>query len=94
MSLIPPGSTFKPLTAIAGLETGVIDPDTKINDRGKFDEHPETFGKGFAPECLVYSNYGYGHGSIDVKEAIQVSCNYFFYETAYRLYEYSGGTLN
>lgn len=94
MSLVPPGSTFKPLTAIAGLETGVIDPDTTINDRGKFDEHPETFGKGFAPECLVYSNYGYGHGSIDVKEAIQVSCNYFFYETAYRLYKYSGGTLD
>lgn len=94
MALIPPGSTFKPLTAIAGLETGVIDPTTTIYDKGKFDEHPETFGVGFAPQCLVYSNYGYGHGSIDVKKALEVSCNYFFYETAYRLYKYNGGNID
>lgn len=94
MSLIPPGSTFKPLTAIAGLERGVIDTTSTINDKGKFDDHPETFGKGFAPECLVYTNYGYGHGAIDIKEAIQVSCNYFFYETAYRLFKQSGGTID
>ena len=48
MSLIPPGSTFKPLTAVAGLESGAISPDTIINDTGKFNIHPETFGKGFA----------------------------------------------
>ncbi len=94
MSLIPPGSTFKPLTAIAGLESGVITPESLIDDKGKFDIHPETFGKGFAPECLVYTNYGYGHGSIDVAKAIQVSCNYFFYETAYRLFKQSGGDIN
>ncbi|AEI34548.1 penicillin-binding protein 2 [Clostridium acetobutylicum DSM 1731] len=36
LSLITPGSTFKPLTAIAGLETGVITPDTTIEDPGYF----------------------------------------------------------
>lgn len=94
MARIPPGSTFKPLTAIAGLETGVIDPNTLINDTGKFDAHPETFGSAFAPKCLLYTNYGYGHGSIDVKKALEVSCNYFFYETAYRLYKYNGGKID
>lgn len=90
MSLIPPGSTFKPLTAVAGLESGVVEPSTTIYDSGKFDEHPETFGSGFAPECLAYTNYGYGHGSVDVTKALEVSCNYYFYETAYRLYRLNG----
>ena len=90
MSLIPPGSTFKPLTSVAGLESGVITPETLITDRGKFDEHPETFGPTFAPECLVYSNGGATHGTIDVAKALEVSCNYYFYETAYRLYKLNG----
>lgn len=94
MSLIPPGSTFKPLTSVAGLESGVITPDTMINDIGKFNTHPEVFGKGFAPECLQYTNYGAGHGNLDVAGALEVSCNFFFYETAYRLYMLNGGNLN
>ena len=94
MSLIPPGSTFKPLTSVAGLESGVITPDTMINDIGKFNTHPEVFGKGFAPECLQYTNYGVGHGNLDVAGALEVSCNFFFYETAYRLYMLNGGNLN
>lgn len=94
MSLIPPGSTFKPLTSVAGLETGVITPDTLIVDHGKFKEHPDTFGSGFAPECLVYTNRGYTHGAINVAKALEVSCNYYFYETAYRLYTYNGGDIS
>ena len=84
--LIPPGSTFKPLTAIAGLESGVITPSETIYDRGVFNVHKETFGESFAPECLVYTNYHGSHGQIDVSQALAVSCNYFFYETAYRMY--------
>lgn len=94
MSLIPPGSIFKPLTSVAGLESGVITPDTMINDIGKFNTHPEVFGKGFAPECLQYTNYGAGHGNLNVVGALEVSCNFFFYETAYRLYMLNGGNLN
>lgn len=70
-----PGSTFKPLTAIAGLETGVIKPDTYIQDKGKY-----TFFDSYQPTCLIYSSTGATHGTIEVSEALGVSCNYFFYE--------------
>lgn len=94
MSLIPPGSTFKPLTSIAGLESGVITPNTLINDTGVFNIHPEVFGSSFGPKCLQFTNSGYGHGPIDVSKALEVSCNFFFYETAYKLYMLNGGNLN
>jgi len=81
MSLSPPGSTFKPLTAIAGLESGVISPDTIINDTGKFNIHPETFGKGFAPGGIEAAM-----GRIGLTTAIAQSINYYFYETAYLMY--------
>ncbi|MDU6036985.1 penicillin-binding protein [Clostridium butyricum] len=94
MSLIPPGSTFKPLTSIAGLESGVITPNTLINDTGVFNVHPDVFGSSFGPKCLQFTNSGYGHGPIDVAKALEVSCNFFFYETAYKLYMLNGGNLN
>ena len=70
-----PGSTFKMLTSIAGLETGTITPETEIVDRGRY-----TYYSDYQPTCLVYSSSGATHGSINVSEAIGVSCNYFFYE--------------
>ncbi len=72
-----PGSTFKPLTAIAGLETGVIEPNTYIVDRGKY-----TYFDSYQPTCLIYSSSGgtKTHGTIEVAEALGVSCNYFFFE--------------
>ncbi len=94
MSLIPPGSIFKPLTSIAGLESGVITPSERINDTGVFNIHPDVFGKSFGSQCLQYTNYHVGHGPLDVTGALEVSCNFFFYETAYRLYMLNGGDLN
>ncbi|MGG7176792.1 penicillin-binding transpeptidase domain-containing protein [Clostridium paraputrificum] len=91
--LIPPGSTFKPLTAIAGLESGVVGPDTHIVDQGKFTEHADTYGDSFGPECLIYTSNRSTHGSIDVKKALEVSCNYYFYEVAYRLYKQAGSDI-
>ena len=69
-----PGSTFKPVTAIAALETGIITPQSKILTRGVY--HYGTW----AYKCWLYSRTGGNHGNIDVTEAIKVSCNYFFYD--------------
>lgn len=80
---IQPGSTFKPLTALVGLEEGVITPDTTIYDSGVFNIHKDVYGSGFAPKCWKSG----GHGSLNVAGAIEQSCNFFFYEVAYRLYE-------
>ena len=70
-----PGSTFKPCTAVAALESGVITPSTTILDRGIYDYYSSP-----QPRCWIYSSYGSTHGRVDVSEAITVSCNYFFYE--------------
>lgn len=75
-----PGSTLKPLTAIAGLETGEIYPDTYIVDKGKY-----TFYSDYQPTCLIYSQKKETHGTIEVSEAIGVSCNYFFFEVGRRV---------
>lgn len=66
-----PGSTFKPVTAAAALSEGVITPETKIYDRGILDDY-----EGDSFTCWIYPG---SHGNINVKEALQMSCNYFFY---------------
>lgn len=91
--LLPPGSIFKPLTAVAGLEEGVVNPDTIIYDKGKFTEHSDVYGS-FQPECLIYTTRHQTHGAVDVGKALEVSCNYYFYEIAYRLYQKAGGGVN
>ena len=75
-----PGSTFKPISATAGMAEGVIDPSTEIVDEGIFDKVSNK------PKCWAYPS---NHGSINVSEAIRDSCNYFFYEVGWRL---AGGT--
>jgi penicillin-binding protein 2 len=72
----PPGSTFKPCTAVAALESGAITPETKILDKGIYTYYAPTY----QPKCWIYSAYGITHGWVNVTKAITVSCNYFFYE--------------
>ena len=69
-----PGSTFKMVTAVAALESGIITPSSIIQDKGvyTFYEYPQ-------PWCWVWP-LGYTHGRVNVSDAITVSCNYFFYE--------------
>lgn len=67
-----PGSIYKMVTAVAGLETEAITKTTKINDVGRY-----TYYKDYQPYCWNHS----GHGWMNVTSAIQHSCNYFFYET-------------
>lgn len=75
-----PGSTFKPLTSVAALESGIISPDSYITDLGKYTYYPS-----YQPTCLVYSSTGSTHGTINVSEAIGVSCNYFFYDVGRKM---------
>ena len=74
-----PGSVYKMVTAIAGLESGAITRNETIYDTGVYN-----YG-GSAWKCWIYSDYGRGHGALNVSGAIQHSCNYFFYETAKRM---------
>ncbi len=67
-----PGSTFKMLTAIAALESGNVAPYETIYDQGKY-----KFYRDYQPVCAIYPG---SHGWVDVAHALEVSCNYFFYE--------------
>ncbi len=75
-----PGSTFKMVTAIAGLEEGIITPSTRILDEGRY-----TFYPGIAPQCWIYRQYHTTHGWQNVTAAIKNSCNYFFYDVGRQL---------
>jgi len=77
-----PGSVFKPGVAVAALNEGIITPYTEIMDEGVYRYYEET---GFAPRCWINLMFGSSHGLLNVTEAIQVSCNCFFYEVGRRL---------
>lgn len=77
-SAYAPGSIFKMVSAIAGLETGNITINEKINDIG-------VYPKGHNPKCWIWTGYGRTHGYLNVSEAIKHSCNYFFYELGTRM---------
>jgi penicillin-binding protein 2 len=73
----PPASTIKPFLALVGLEEGVIDETTEINDRGTYRlknvDH-------------VWRDWKkYGHGTVNVTKSIEVSCDIFYYDLAYKL---------
>ncbi len=85
--LVVPGSTFKPLTALAGLTDGAISENDTVNDVGLWSS--EYTGK------QVLENFQKtGHGITDVRKALEVSSNYFFYETAIRLYVKNGANID
>lgn len=78
-SAYEPGSIFKMITAIAGLESGNISLTEKINDTGVYKKY------GAEWKCWYYTDYHRGHGYLNVIGAIEKSCNFFFYETADRM---------
>ena len=75
--IYPPGSTFKPFAALAGLEAGKRQPPFSISDSGYF--------------TLPNSSHRYrdwkpgGHGNVDMRRAITISCDTFFYGLAMEL---------
>lgn len=71
-----PGSTFKMLSSITALEEGAINPGETIYCKGIYEIMD------MEKKCWVYP---YGHGHLDVVNAIGNSCNVFFYDVGYRL---------
>ncbi len=82
---IAPGSTFKPLIALAALNEGVVSPSEIITCDGIFDTVLPSI------KCSVYPNM---HDGLDMENALAQSCNDYFCELGYRLCISSDGTLD
>lgn len=67
----PPGSTFKPVVALAALEAGVAGPDTSVYCTGSF-----SLSSSYRYRCWKKE----GHGRTDLKKALKESCDIWFYE--------------
>lgn len=83
-ALLPPGSVFKPLTAIAGLMEGVISTSSTVNDTGVWK----------VGNLTQYNFQKTGNGVISVREALMHSSNFFFHNVGYELYLKNGGNSN
>ncbi|WP_294827163.1 penicillin-binding transpeptidase domain-containing protein [uncultured Gemmiger sp.] len=73
--LYAPGSAFKPAVAAAALTAG-IDPAATVNCTGRYG-----FFSGYQPGCLQYGH----NGLVDLRTALEHSCNIFFYDVGRRL---------
>lgn len=71
----PPGSTFKIITALAGLEEGLIDERTSVVCKGSYTLGRNTFG------CWEKK----GHGTVNLKRALKESCDVYFYQLGEKL---------
>lgn len=71
-----PGSTYKMVSATAGLMEGVVNLSTTVTCSGPFDKITPS------PRCHIYPG---AHGTMNVVSSIQKSCNSYFYELGYRL---------
>ena len=79
-----PGSTFKILSTIAGMSEGVINDGTYINCTGSFDL--------VTPPINCWNKLG--HGDIEIREAIQESCNYYFNMVGFMLGQDENGDFS
>ncbi len=79
MAAYPPGSTFKPVTATAGLKTGVITTATTFFCKGRW----TGLGKQWSKWCWDKS----GHGRQALDGALRISCDTYFYEVGLGLYK-------
>ncbi len=75
---IPPGSVFKPLTAIALLESPSFDSEAPLVCRGYLHDPSRE-------RCMLFRKFGVGHGPIDLSAALAQSCNVYFFHHASRL---------
>lgn len=73
-----PGSTYKMLVGLAGLQAGGITVDEYYTD-------PGVYPYAYNPKCWIYTAHGITHGSINLAGAIKGSCNCYFYEVGRRI---------
>lgn len=72
---LPPGSVVKPLTAVAAIESGGLNPDAPFSCQGYL-RQPDSH------RCLIFRMYGQGHSEITLPRAISQSCNVYFFSAA------------
>ncbi|MEG0153396.1 MAG: penicillin-binding transpeptidase domain-containing protein [Cellulosilyticaceae bacterium] len=78
---VPPGSILKPFVGIAGLEESVVTPSETILDTGIY----KGINAGNAYKCWIYNTKHQTHGHVNISEAIETSCNIYFFEVGKRL---------
>ncbi len=71
-----PGSTFKPVTALAVLDQNIVTTNTTIKCEGIYEKYADPEAGGYAPKCWIYPGK---HGDENTTSAIEDSCNYYFY---------------
>lgn len=74
-----PGSTLKPLIAIAALESGAVTEDENLECNGVYDYYND-----YKPKCWIWTAQHRTHGKLNVTGAIENSCNCYFYEAGRR----------
>ena len=82
-----PGSTFKPLVAIAALQEGLVTPEEKILDTGYLqlpEEDHYPYGD-WHPQCWYYRQNRGTHGRENLADALRDSCNIYFFTIGHRL---------
>ena len=72
---IPPGSTFKTLTAVALLESATVGPQTSFSCQGYLHEPDRQ-------RCELFVRQGIGHGEVTLLDALTQSCNVYFFHFA------------
>jgi penicillin-binding protein 2 len=72
---LPPGSTFKVVTAVALLESAALDPEKRFFCQGYLHEPDRQ-------RCQIYVRQGVGHGEVALADALSVSCNVYFFHFA------------
>ena len=94
MGAYAPGSTFKPVTAIAALNAGVVNTEDQVKCEGVFTRYS---AEGYSPECWIWNatTEHITHPLENVSTALRDSCNYYFYTIGHDLgVDYLGEVAN
>ena len=75
--LYPPGSIYKMVTAITAMEKAGVGAYYQVTDLGVYSKYEL---QGYAPACYIWRSSGRTHGTVNMMQALAVSCNYYFYE--------------